>query len=142
VDFGDQFAIVRDSSNDFWFLPGGEVEQNESTEAAAEKEATEELGIKIKTNRIIKTFHVTLISRETKEQLKIHPFIAVHATFTGGRLKTEYAPKRKIFLVRKDECHNLLQDFQVPKEYECMKPHLYISKETIRDFFNVRSLGH
>ncbi|MDH5459944.1 MAG: NUDIX hydrolase [Candidatus Bathyarchaeota archaeon] len=135
VDFGDQFAIVMDASNGFWFLPGGGVEQNESIEETAKREAAEELGLEIKINRIIETFHVTLISRETKEQLKIHPFIVVHATCIGGQLKTEYAPKRKIFLIRREECDNLLRDFEVPEEYECMKPYLYISKETIREFF-------
>ena len=30
VDFDDQFVIVMDTSNGFWFLPGGGVEQNES----------------------------------------------------------------------------------------------------------------
>lgn len=29
VDFDDQFAIVMDTSNGFWFLPGGGIEQNE-----------------------------------------------------------------------------------------------------------------
>ena len=28
VDFADQFLIVMDTSNGFWFLPGGGVEQN------------------------------------------------------------------------------------------------------------------
>ena len=135
VDFDDHFAVVMDASNGFWFLPGGGVEENESIEEAAKREAAEELGLEIKINRILKTFHVTLISRETGEQLKIHPFIVVYATCTGGQLKMEYAPKRKIFLIRKDECDSLLRDFEVPEEYECMKPYLYISKETIREFF-------
>lgn len=135
VDFGDQFAIVMDPLNGFWFLPGGGVEQDESIEAAAEREAAEELGLKIKIKRLMQMFHVTLISTETREQLKIPPFIAVYVACIGGQLKAEYAPKRKIFLVRKDNCNNLLRDFEVPEEYECMKPYLYISKETIREFF-------
>ena len=134
VDFGDQFAIVVDSSNGFWFLPGGGAEQNESVVETVEREAVEELGVKVRVNEVIKTFHVNLISRETREQLGIPPFIVVHATYTGGQLKTEYAPKRKIFLVRKDECDNLLRDFEVPEEYECMTPYLCVSKEVIREF--------
>jgi len=135
VDFDDQIVIVMDTSNGFWFLPGGGVEQNESIEKAAKREAAEEFGLEIKINRIIKTFNVTLVSRETNEQLKIHPFIAIHATPIRGKLKKEYAPKRKIFLVKKDECDNLLKDLKVPEEYECMKPYHYISKEIIREFW-------
>lgn len=135
VFFSNEFVIVKDTSNGFWFLPGGGVEQNESIEEASKREATEELGIEIQVNRIVKTFHVNLISRESRRRLKIPPFIIVHATCAGGQLKTEYAPKRKLFLIRKDECRNLLQDFTIPKEYQCMKPYLYISQETIREFF-------
>jgi len=135
VNFDDQIIIVMDTSNGFWFLPGGGVEQDESIEEAAKREAAEELGLGIKINRIIKTFHVTLTSRETKKQLKIHPFIAVHATPIRGKLKTEYAPKRKIFLVKKDDCDNLLKDLKVPEEYECMKPYHYTSKKIIREFW-------
>jgi len=134
VDFDDQFVIVMDASNGFWFFPGGGVEQNESIEETAKREAAEELGLEIRINRIVKTFDVTLISRQTRERLKIHPFIVVHATCIGGQLKTEYAPKRKIVLIKKDQCGNLLQDFEVPEEYECMKPYLYISKQTVQDF--------
>jgi len=137
VDFGDQIVIVMDPSNGFWFLPGGGIEQNESLEDAAEREAAEELGLKIKITRRIKTFHVTLISKKTGEQLKIHPFIAVHAKPTRGKLKTEYAPNRKILLVRKNEFDNLLRDFKVSEEYECMKPYHYISKEIIRKFLGL-----
>jgi 8-oxo-dGTP diphosphatase len=54
VDFGDQFVIVRDTSNGFWFLPGGGVEQNESVEETAKREALEELGLGIKINRVIR----------------------------------------------------------------------------------------
>ncbi|MFQ6086859.1 MAG: NUDIX hydrolase [Candidatus Bathyarchaeia archaeon] len=132
VDFGDQFAIVMDTSNGFWFLPGGGVEQNESIEETAKREAAEELGLEIKINRLIKTFHVTLITREMREQLEIPPFIAMHATPIRGQIKTEYAPNRKIILIKKKHCKSLLQSFKIPREYECMKPYHYISKEVIR----------
>jgi len=71
VDFGDQFVIVMDPLNGFWFLPEGGVEKNESIEEAAKREALEELGLEIKIDRVIKEFHVTLISKKTKEQLII-----------------------------------------------------------------------
>ena len=132
VDFGDHFSIVMDPFNGFWFLPGGGVEQSESIEDAAKREAVEELGLEIKINRIVKTFHITLISRDTGEQLKIPPFIVVHTTPIKGQLKTGYAPKRKIILVKKKHCKNLLHGSRIPKEYECMKPYHYISKEVIR----------
>jgi len=135
VDFDDRFAIVMDTSNGFWFLPGGGMEQNESIEETAKREAAEELGLEIRTNRIIKTFHVKLISRKTREQLNIHPFIVVHATPIGGQLKTEYAQNRKIILVKKQKCKSLLR-IKIPKEYECMKPYNYISKEVVRQLVN------
>jgi hypothetical protein len=132
VDFDDKFAIVMDPSNGFWFLPGGGVEQNESMEEAARREAFEELGLEIKIDCIIKEFHTTLISTKTKEHLIIPPFIVVHATFVRGQLNTEYAPNRKIILIEKKNCKELLQDFKIPKDYECMKPYYYISKEVVR----------
>lgn len=135
MDYEDQIIVVMDPSNGFWFLPGGGVERDESLEDAAKREAFEELGVEIRINKIAETFHVTLISRETGEQLQIHPFIVVYATYIRGQFKTEYAPKREIFFLRKDECQSLLRDLTIPEEYECMKPYLYISKEIIRKFF-------
>jgi hypothetical protein len=134
VDFEKQFIIVVDASCGIWFLPGGGLEQTESVEEAAKREAMEELGLKVKVSTIIKTYHVTLNSMRRKEQLKIPPFMAVHATCTGGRLKKGYAPNRKLLLVRKDKCHNLLMDFDVPKECQWMKPYFYVSQETLREF--------
>jgi 8-oxo-dGTP pyrophosphatase MutT (NUDIX family) len=132
VDFDDQFAIVMDQSNGFWFLLGGGVEKNESIEEAAKREALEELGLEIKIDRIIKEFHITLISTKTKEQLVIPPFTVVHATFVRGQLNTEYAPNRKIILIEKKNCKELLHNFKTPKDYECMKPYYYISREVVR----------
>jgi hypothetical protein len=132
VDFGDQFVIVMDLSNGFWFLPGGGVEQNESVEEAAKREALEELGLGIKINRGVKEFHVTLVSKKTKEQLVIPPFLLVHAMPVKGQLNAEYAPNRKILLVKKKDCRKLLQNFKLPAEYECMKPYYDVSKETVR----------
>ena len=134
VDFDEQFAIVMDTQYGYWFLPGGGVEQNESIEEAARREAFEELGLEVRINQVIKAFYVTLNSKETKERLKIPPFIVVHATPIGGQLKTGYAPNRKVVLVRKDKCDSLLRNFEVPKKYEWMKPYFFVSKETIREF--------
>lgn len=92
VDFDEQFAIVMDTQHSYWFLPGGGVEQNESIEEAARREAFEELGLEVRINQVIKAFYVTLNSKETKERLKIPPFIVVHATPIEGQLKTGYAP--------------------------------------------------
>jgi len=132
VDFGDQFVIVMDKSNGFWFLPGGGVEQNESIEEAAKREALEELGLEMEINRVIKEFHITLISTKTKEQLIIPPFTLVHAIPIRGQLNAEYAPNRKIILVKKKDCRKLLHSFKIPIEYECMSPYYYVSKEVVR----------
>jgi len=132
MDFDDQLIIVMDTSNGFWFLPGGGVEQNESIEETAKREAAEELGLEIKINQIVRVYHVTLVSRQTRDQIKIPPFIAVHATPLGGQLKKEYASNRKIVLIKKKHCKSLLHDFEIPREYQCMKPYHYISKEVVR----------
>jgi len=134
VDFGDRFAVVTDPRSGLWFLPGGGTEQNESIEEAAEREAVEELGIEVNVSRIIATFDVTLISKATREHLKIPPFIVVHATPTAGRLKKKYASDRVILLVRKGECNILLQHLKVPKKYEWMKPYFCVSREVVREF--------
>ena len=135
VDFDDRFAVVVDPSNGFWFLPGGGVEQNESIEEAAKREAEEELGLKIRINGIIKTFHVKLISTRTREHLIIPPFVVVHATPIEGQLKKELAQNWKIRLIKKKDCESLLHT-NIPKEYECRKPHTCISKEVVRQLVN------
>ena len=134
VDFEGQFAIVADASRGFWFLPGGGVEKNESIKEAAKREAGEELGLTVKVSRIIKAYHVTLSSTVGREQLRIPAFIAVRAGYIGGRLKTSYAPNRRILLAKKHEFRNLLADSEVPEEYEWMKPYFYVSKEIVREF--------
>lgn len=134
VDFGNRFVIVTDPRSGTWFLPGGGVEQNESIEEAAKREAVEELGLGVNVSRIIATFDVTLISKHTGGHLKIPPFVVVHATPTGGKLKEKYAPNRKILLARKEGCNVLLQNLEVPREYEWMKPYFCVSREVVREF--------
>ena len=134
VDFGDRFAVVIDPLSGVWFLPGGGVEQNESIEEAAKREAVEELGLEVNVSRVITTFNVTLISKDAREHLKIPPFIVVHATPTGGQLKKKYASNREILLVRKGEYNILLKNLEVPAEYDWMKPYLCISREAVREF--------
>lgn len=134
VNFKEQFPIVTDASHGFWFLPGGGVEQGESVEEATKREAVEELGLEVKFNKIVKTYQVTLSSTRGKEWLRIPPFIAVYATCIGGRFKTGYAPNRKILLAEKGGFQNLLLDFEVPIEYEWMKPYFCVSKEIIGEF--------
>jgi len=131
VDSNGQFVIVMDPSNGFWFLPGGGAERNESIEETAKREALEELGIEIKVNRIITTFEVILISKQTKEQFKIPTFVVVHATPLRGRFKKEYAPNRQIIRVKKQHLQSLLRSYEIPEEYECMKPYYCISREII-----------
>jgi len=133
VEFNEHFIIVIDPSNGFWFLPGGGVERNESVEDAARREAHEELGLEIKVNHVLKTFHVTLISEKAKTQLKIPPFIVVHCTPLGKKLKREYAPNRKIVLTEKKNCNTLLYDLEVPRTYECMKPYYHVSREVVQE---------
>jgi hypothetical protein len=134
LEVDEQFVVVIDPYHSFWFLPGGGVEQSESVEEAARREAIEELGLEVKVNEILKTFYVTLISKETREQLKIPPFTVVQAHRIRGQLRTGYAPNREIHLVRKDRCNSLPQNFDIPTQYDWMKPYFRISQEIIREF--------
>jgi 8-oxo-dGTP pyrophosphatase MutT (NUDIX family) len=134
VDFDDRFAVVTDPRSGLWFLPGGGVEQNESVEDAAKREAVEELGLDVNVNRVIATFNVTLIAKDTREHLKIPPFIVVLALPVGGQLTKKYASNRKILLVRKGESNTLPENLKIPAEYEWMKPYLCVSREVVREF--------
>jgi len=134
IDFDEQIVVVMDTSNGFWFLPGGGLEQGESVEETAKREAEEELGLKIEVSQIVATFHVNLISAVKEEQVKIPPYIVVRAKPIGGQLKSEYAPNRKIILIDRENCRSLLQSSDIPREYECFKPHHHISKEIIKEF--------
>jgi len=134
IDFDEKIVVVMDTSNGFWFLPGGGVEQGESIEATAKREAKEELGLKIEVIQMVATFHVNLISTVKEEHVKIPPYIVVRAKPVGGQLRSEYAPNREIILIDRENCRSLLQSSDVPSEYECFKPHHHISKEIIRQF--------
>jgi len=134
IDSDKQIVVVMDTSNGFWFLPGGGMEKGESVEETAKREAEEELGLKIEVDQIVAKFHVNLTSTSKEEHVKIPPYIVVHAKPIGGRLKSEYATNRKIILIDKEKCRSLLQNSDIPSEYECLKPHHHISKETIKQF--------
>ncbi len=134
LDFDGQIVVVMDTSNGFWFLPGGGVEQGESVKEAAKREAEEELGLMIEVNQMIATFHVNLVSTTKEKQVKTPPYIVVHANPIGGQLRSEYAPNRKIFLIDREKCRSLVKSSYVPSEYECFKPHYHISKEIVRQF--------
>ncbi|NIO36802.1 NUDIX domain-containing protein [Candidatus Bathyarchaeota archaeon] len=134
IDFDEQIVVVMDISNGFWFLPGGGVEQGESAEETAKREAEEELGLEIEITETVAEFHVNLISAVKEEQLKIPPYIVLLAKPVGGQLRSEYAPNRKILLIDRKNCRSLLQGSVIPSEYECLKPHNHISKEIVRQF--------
>lgn len=134
IDFGGQIVVIMDTANGFWFLPGGGLEQGESIEETAKREAEEELGLKVEVSQTIATFQVTLISATQEEQVEIPPYIVVQARPVGGQLRPEYAPNRKIILLDKKICRGFLQGSAIPREYECFKPHHHISKEVLRQF--------
>jgi len=134
IDFGEQIVVIMDTAHGFWFLPGGGLEQGESVEDAAKREAEEELGLEIEVFQTVATFQVTLISEVTEEQLKIPSYVVVYAKPVGGQLRPEYASNRKIILIDKKNCRSLLQSSSIPRQYECFKPHHHISKEVVRQF--------
>ncbi|MFI6025961.1 NUDIX domain-containing protein [Amycolatopsis magusensis] len=52
-DDGGRVLLVNPTYKDFWDLPGGMAEANESPSAAAEREVCEELGITVKAGRVL-----------------------------------------------------------------------------------------
>ena len=138
VEVDDKFVVIRDLSRGVWFLPGGKMKKNESIEETAKREALEELGLEIMPKKVIKTFHVTLISRDTGEKHEIHPFISVYSTKIGGTLRERYSPNKRVFLVGKCDVLDLLQQCKVPDkgESEGMKPYVTVSIETLQQFLS------
>lgn len=134
VDLDEHIVVVMDPSNGFWFLPGGGAEHDESVEETAKREATEELGLEIEVDDVIGTFEVILISTIKRERVEIPPYIVVRAKPVKGRLRSEYARKRKIVLINKKDCRSLLESSRVPDEYECFRPHHRVSKEVVQQF--------
>jgi 8-oxo-dGTP diphosphatase len=52
-----ELLMVKPSYKDYWSIPGGVVEKNESPYQACLREALEEIGIKIKIQRLVGVFY-------------------------------------------------------------------------------------
>lgn len=86
-DEGDNILIVKPIYKDYWTLPGGVVEQNESPRDACIREVKEEIGINIEPERLL-CIDYTSIEQKDIESLQ---FI-----FLGGVLSSEMISTIKI----------------------------------------------
>ena len=88
LDDRDRMLLVkqRHEDNDIWMVPGGGIEDGESSFEAAEREVFEETGIKVKTDRLI--WHVEEVS--DRGQRFVNFFTAEIA---GGSLKLGMDPE-------------------------------------------------
>lgn len=53
VDGGGRILLVKPIYKDHWSIPGGVVDKNESPKGAARREVEEELGLKVKVERLL-----------------------------------------------------------------------------------------
>ncbi|PWV94458.1 8-oxo-dGTP diphosphatase [Paenibacillus cellulosilyticus] len=74
-----KILMVKNKDNDRWSLPGGAVEEDESLEAAAIREANEETGFDIK------VFGIVAVNEAILEKYEEHAlFITFRAEIIGG----------------------------------------------------------
>jgi 8-oxo-dGTP diphosphatase len=74
-----KILMVKNKDNGSWSLPGGAVEENESLEAAAIREAKEETGLDIK------VFGIVAVNEAMLKKLDEHAlFITFRAEIIGG----------------------------------------------------------
>lgn len=52
---GDKILLLRNKGKDFWYLPGGGLEDNETIIECAEREVFEEVGVKIEIEKMLYT---------------------------------------------------------------------------------------
>ncbi|OQX81995.1 MAG: hypothetical protein B6D56_00985 [Candidatus Omnitrophica bacterium 4484_70.1] len=81
---GDKILISQRKENDtfglLWEFPGGKIEEGESLEEALKREIKEELGVEIKSKKLIHTFE------DETEKLKITVYL-LEGEITKGKLQ-------------------------------------------------------
>jgi hypothetical protein len=59
--------------------------------------------LEIKIEKIVQTFNVTLISKDTREKYEILPFISVYCTVTGGKFEERSETEKQVLLIEKEK---------------------------------------
>jgi len=94
--------MIQKPRRNWWFLPGGKVEQNETWEEAVIREVQEETGLLVSELRL-RGSHMLQIESETKQQAKIQTIIQ----FTAGKVEGKCLTKSKEGLVSTIAPHEL-----------------------------------
>lgn len=77
-----KILMVKNADNERWTLPGGAVEENETLEAAAIREAKEETGLDIEVHGIV------AVNEYITEKKNEHPvFFTFKAVISGGNIE-------------------------------------------------------
>ena len=91
-DKKDRFLVVKPTYKDYWHLPGGVVEENESPYIACIREVQEEVNLVVKPNRLL-AVNYTGIPEEGIDALV---FIFECGTISEDRVSNINIPKEEI----------------------------------------------
>lgn len=76
----DEILIVKPSYKDYWSVPGGVVDENESPRQACIREVREELGLKISNIEFLCVDYIFMVSEKSEN---------IQFIFFGGKLTLE-----------------------------------------------------
>ncbi|NUS73086.1 MAG: NUDIX hydrolase [Corynebacteriales bacterium] len=118
TDFDDRVLIVKPNYRDYWLLPGGIVEANESPDLCAEREVTEELGLNVKSG--------PLLAIDWSPASGIRPRAITAYIFDGGTiaadtplaLQAEELDEARF--VTAEQAGDLLSEFTVPRVHAAL----------------------
>ncbi len=88
---GGQVLLVRHTYTDGWYMPGGGVQRGETMDAAARREAAEEVGAELHDLRLVGVFS------SFKELKSDHNILFVSTDFSVGRKQDREIAEARFF---------------------------------------------